>query len=279
MHALWVMNAGGGQPMALSEPLFGMGAVAWSPAGSRVAVAHNDHGYPRVSVYRTDGRGGTPLEIPFPVSDPVWRPGHDDQLLVRGRETGREYDLYLVDIATGATSALGIPHDPAGWQQYDGQRPSWSPDGSQLVFEQGLSRLGTLGLQVIRLRVADVAADGTLSGIRPLELDPMSDYEYMGRWLTTGDRLAFATQEGCTWQVYVAPGLDVSRATPVGEPFEDCTNEGIDYELSPDGSKVVTVRGTADEADPMWIGGTDGTAIEPVSGTVTDVPTWQRLAP
>ncbi|HEX5826675.1 MAG TPA: hypothetical protein VFY23_04085 [Candidatus Limnocylindrales bacterium] len=278
-HALWVVNADGGEPQALSSPLVGVGAISWSPDGTRVAVAHDDGGYPRVSVYRSDGSGGTTLEVPFQVADPAWRPGHDGQLLVRGRETGQEYDLYLVDVETEATTSLGIPHDPRGWQQYDGQRASWSPDGSRLMFEQGLAQLGTLGRQVIRLRVADVAADGTLSNVRPLELDPQSDYEYMGRWLTTGDGLAFAAQKGCTWQVYVAPGLDVAKATPVGEQFEDCTNEGIDYELSPDASRIVTVRGTANEADPMWIGAIDGTGIEPVAGTITDVPTWQRLAP
>jgi hypothetical protein len=278
-HALWVVNADGDEPKALSAPLFSVGAISWSPDGTHVAVAHNEGGYPLVSVYRTDGTGGTALDIRFPIEDAVWRPEHPGQLLVRGRETGQEYDLYLIDVETEATTALGIPHDPAGWQQYDGQRPSWSPDGAQLVFEQGLSQLGTLGRQVIRLRVADVAADGTLSNVRPLELDPLSDYEYMGRWLTTGDRLAFAAQKGCTWQVYVAPGLDVAQAIPVGEPFEDCTNEGIDYELSPDASKVVTVRGTANEADPMWIGAIDGTGIEPVAGTITDLPTWQRVQP
>jgi Tol biopolymer transport system component len=273
---VYVAAANGTGARPVTDPLVGLTSYAWSPDGRSLAVAARGHGYPQVFLVAMDGSGSTALDIGVPTEDPVWRPPNGGPLLVRAQlDSGRE--LLLVDVASGTIHQLPIEHIEGGATGYDGQRASWSPDGGRLVYEQGQASTGTLGVQAIRLRVADVTADGRFSSDRLLELDARSDSEYLGRWLPTGDRLAFAQQVGCTWQVWVAPDADTRRATPVGEPFEDCTNEGIEYELSPDGTRVMTIRGTAETLDPIWISNTDGSDRAAMPIRTSDLLSWQRM--
>jgi Tol biopolymer transport system component len=278
-HAIYVANADGTGVRALTAPLLELSSFAWSPDGRTIAAAHVEHGYPQVTLLAIDGSAPRNLDIGVPAEDPVWRPPDGHQLLVRVQLNGFR-ELLLVDVATGETHQLPITHLVGGGNAYDGQRATWSPDGTQLTYEQGQIETGSFGGPMIRLHIAEVTDDGRFTSDRRVVLDPKSDYEYLGRWLTTGDRFAFATQQACKWQVWIAPDADLTRAAPVGEPFEDCVNnEGIGYELSPDATRVFTVRGTLAVNDPVWVSNTDGTDRVPLSIVTSEDMSWQRNAP
>ncbi len=274
---LWLVDDDGGDVRRLTDPLVGLGAYSWAPDGSQIAAHHRVAGLDTVTLFATDGSGSRDLALPFRAGDPVWRPGHDGQLLVR-TQGAPLYDLYVVDVETGAATKLDLPHEEILARQYDGQRPDWSPDGTRLLVEQGLARYSEAGRMVIRLRVLDVDAAGNVSASRLLERDPGADYEYGAVWLTTGAGFGFGVQAGCEFQVYVTHGEDMVGATPVGEPIDDCTNRGVGLSLSPDGTRALTTR-TGDGGDVMSIGGVDGAGRVRLNVTTTDAPTWQRLAP
>ncbi|HEX5825952.1 MAG TPA: hypothetical protein VFY23_00400 [Candidatus Limnocylindrales bacterium] len=274
---LWITGADGANPRRLTERLIGLGAYAWSPDGAWIAAHHRPTGYDRVTLFAADGSSSRDLDLPVAAGEPLWRPGHAGQLLVRsqGVETP---DLYLVDVATDTAKKLDLPHDPgAPIPTYDGQRPDWSPDGTRLVSEYGMQRYSDAGRPVIRLRVADVGADGTITAIRELEREAGADYEFGAVFLSTGDGIAFGLQTGCRFGVFVASGEDLAGAVPVGEPIDDCSNAGVGIQVAPDGTRALSRR-TGDGADVMTLGGIDGTG-RVVIGTTTDGTTWQRLAP
>ncbi|HET7828321.1 MAG TPA: hypothetical protein VFL03_02075 [Candidatus Limnocylindrales bacterium] len=274
---LWLVNPDGSGLRQLTERLIGLESYIWSPDGTQIAAHHSVDGRSRVTLDETDGSGSRDIELAFGAGEPLWRPGHEGQLLVRSMDQDVR-TLYLVDTATDTASELDLPRDPAApVPTYDGQRPDWSPDGNRLVVEQGLARYSDAGRPVIRLRVADIGPHGTVLASRLLEHEPGADYEFGATWLTTGAGLTYGMQAGCVFQVYVTEGEDVTNARPVGDPIDDCTNLGIGISSSPDATRALKQR-TANDGDTFWLSAIDGTdRTLPVR--TTDGPTWQRLAP
>ena len=51
----------------------------------------------------------------------------------------------------------------------------------------------------------------------------------------------------------------------------------FEYELSPDGTRVMTIRGTAETLDPIWISNTDGSDRAAMPIRTSDLLSWQRM--
>lgn len=113
---------------------------------------------------------------------PAWSP--DGRYVAFTSRRDENWDLYLLDPATGATSRLtDHPH-------YDGA-PSWSPDGQQLAFES--MREGDLDVFILRLE------DGSVT---PVTLSPAADYAPV--WSPDGTHIAFVSWRDGNQEVYVA---------------------------------------------------------------------------
>jgi WD40 repeat protein len=147
---VWISGAGGQAP---TEVRAGAAAPAWSPDGSRLALA--DGG---IATIAPDGTGFSPLTSDPTDEDPAWRPHGGSIVFSRG---GTLSEVTL----GGAVTDLGQPGSepdvsPDGltvayarggdiWT-FDGttarqltttptteDSPSWSPDGRRIVFSSG----------------------------------------------------------------------------------------------------------------------------------------------
>ncbi|NEB80959.1 amidohydrolase, partial [Streptomyces sp. SID14478] len=193
---LWLLAAGGGAPEQLTDGPWDDRAPAWSPDGTRVAFASE--------------RGGDPV-------------------------TAGPYRIWVIDVRdgqltrlTGAAGQSG-PGQGGAWEDFD---PTWSPDGTRVLFVRGVvTATGTLQTST----VASVAADGT--GAVTTEHADDSGAQVMTPALSPRGRLAYL------------------RTTPA--PAASCT-------LVVDGAPVA-VPGDLAPAPPRWTG--DKSLLVTVDGT------------
>jgi Tol biopolymer transport system component len=151
---IWVMNADGSQPRALTvDPLPGVTderRPAWSPDGSRIAYAGNEGGDMDLWSMRSDGTDPVRLtSSPDFDTEPAWSP---DGTRIAFRRSSPEMgsDLMLVPAAGGEPARLALPRHQL--------QPAWSPDGRMIAYAETESPTGTPALFTIR-------PDGT--GIQP----------------------------------------------------------------------------------------------------------------
>jgi Tol biopolymer transport system component len=116
----------------------GPSGLAWSPDGSFVAAANN-----RLELVRADGselRTVGDLPAYGPIS---WSPDGRSVVVGAERPAGvssrgtpvSQFDLYRVDVATGAAARLTGPLDPTGFApQLEATWPTWSPGGGRIFF-------------------------------------------------------------------------------------------------------------------------------------------------
>lgn len=150
---------------------------AWSPDGSRIALARRDRGTFELFVSASDGSGLERLTSTKPADEdyPAWSPDGSRIAFTR-YETGFETsggDLWTMrPDGTGSDLLLGGRQDDSS--------PAWSPDGSRIAF-------------VRDGHIAVVSADG--SGVQILT-SGSEEKEFRPRWLPDGNRIVFTRDPG-----------------------------------------------------------------------------------
>ena len=157
-YQVYSMNVDGSNQVNLSNSGASDGQPSWSPDGRKIAFASDrDHaGYASIYVMNADGSGQTRLtwgDAPFRDEQPVWSPDGTrlaftstrDSVIESWQETDEEggvvqrsalrinREVYVMN-ADGSsqvrlTDSLG-----------NDDSPSWSPDGSQIVFRSDRER-------------------------------------------------------------------------------------------------------------------------------------------
>jgi Tol biopolymer transport system component len=223
--------------------------VAAAPDGSRVIISQLDSDGSADRVFMTDANGSElrSLDIEcqrLPCGDYEFTFSPDGTRLafVRGLPTGNDDEetvIAVLDLATGAVIELDSTHilnpylgDPCGYFCGPGvnRAPSWSPDGSQLVFtRQGVGTpgephpFGEKDLYVVN-------ADG--SNFRQLPI-PDEIHPIDARWSPDGSVIAFTS----SMDMLAAPGIDNAQQ------LNDI------YTIRPDGTGLR--RLTTDIAEPV----------------------------
>jgi TolB protein len=195
----------------------GIGHLAWSPDGTRLAFGAYLAGIiggdiaPHLSpLYVADLRTGRVTRLPDVTTAspfPSWSPDGSEILLTWDRAVGIGLPGPVI-----AHDIVAIESDGTGWRRIlscaqancsDPQVPVWSPDGTRLGF---IDQTGSAW------EIWIVAVDGrVLQRLRPCAATPCFPYQLV--WAPDGRRLAFQglTKDHSSWDVYVvgADGRDV----------------------------------------------------------------------
>jgi Tol biopolymer transport system component len=288
---LMVADTSGSNVTEVTGPYFGISGVAWSPDGSTLAFASSVHGFPTITLAAADGSGTRDLDLGMPAEAPTWRPTGGNELLFRGASPSGS-GLYLMNGDGSNVRSLELGSDISiGLLDFYGA--AWSPDGTRLTFHNWntlADRLPSERYAASRLHVAEIAADGTVTSDRVLDIASRTDDESWARWSPDGRYLLFqhgfdnqiepmiATADG-TWGPIrvgrVRPNQTATSGTlPSSDAFPSNPN-GIGFEWAPDGTSIIAFEYVDDSTWFLDPTGLPGTQVHYGTGRT---PSWQRLA-
>lgn len=275
---LWTAGTDGSD-LRLLAATPAIGWAEWSPRANAIAVSL-DGDRSVIRMVDAVGGGSTDIRTGLMVAENmVFRPSDGQQMTFRGQAGDGTWGLYLIN--QDGSNMLRLDLDP-GFQDdafyaensdYYFGSPSWSPDGTKLMYSTLEPDPTSPEGPGYRIHVADVSATGVVTGERTLEFDRSADDEWDAAWLPQGDAIIFQTVEGIAHRLMVvglAPG-----STPRDLGLTD--TEGISYILSPDGRQVMS--STKVGAHERTFSVTDLVTLETTTLTLAgDDWSWQRTA-
>lgn len=163
-NILWSFGDHGGPATALTSPDLEPNRPVLSPDGRRIAMAGFRGGQFHLWVMNADGSGLRRLtEGPWDDRCPAWSP--DGRRLAFSSERGGDpvkgspYRIWTVQVSDGKLAPLtGLdgqsgPSQDKPWEDFD---PTWSADGTRVLFVRGSAAENSL----LARTIAAVAADG-----------------------------------------------------------------------------------------------------------------------
>jgi Tol biopolymer transport system component len=268
---IWTVNPDGTDETQLTTSGGDLSA-AWSPDGHRIAFTSQRHGVNEVYVMNEDGSNQTRLTTAATnIGDseyPSWSP--DQKSLVFHRYIGGHsgYDLYAINLATGAQTALVADPESDAYPVYspDGQKLAWSRFWTEFA---PVTAVATFHSQLIIANAngsnKTVIKDLTTSTFtQPLWLD----------WHPDSTKLEWAYND--------APGYTQSTITTAGVLLYTRTTSSVDWSPSPTGNRLAR---PADQngSGGIWLANLDGTPTTKVTNLGNDVgindgqPAWQTI--
>ncbi len=160
-------------------PLDGIFTPSWSPDGERIVFVGTLRG--ATDLYVTDPNGSDPIQLTddfFDERDPEWSPDGARVAFASDRDSPeergfhRDYDLYVVDVATREVETLVARPGTE-------ESPTWSPDGDRIAYASDEN--GTMDLYI-----ADLADSVTAQATK------LIGGAKAPSWARTGDWLAFS---------------------------------------------------------------------------------------
>ena len=217
---LWTAASDGSKPRKLVDvPTIGW--AEWSPQSDTVAVLLERS---PSKILFVDAETGSATEIDSglaAVQSLIWRPPDGAQLTMRGRATRRPNAWGIYTLARDGTGLQRLDLDPGyesdpyyndNWDYYF-QSPTWSADGTRLLYQQlepdPISPEGP----GFRNHVATIDADGAVTDDRMIEFDILMDDEFGGPGSArtrSSTRPSRAASSGCwsaPWPMAKRPGV------------------------------------------------------------------------
>ncbi len=187
---IYVMRADGSGARRLTRHRGEDLSPAWSPDGSRFAFTSNRGGAHRIHTMRADGTGVRRLARLAQSFSPAWSPDGRTIVFSSSGRTPENPELYSTRADGTGLTRLTRTRGDAHTLGDDGF-PSWSPDGTRIVFSS--NRTGNGELWTMR-------PDG--SGERRLAGFPRRD-DWAPRFSPDGTAIAFESRTASRSDVYV----------------------------------------------------------------------------
>lgn len=186
--------------------------------------------------------------------------GGSGQIAYASSRTGIP-QIYLVDIA--GENSVQVTDMPNGACQ-----PTWSPDGTRLVFISPCKGLDDI---YYNASLYLINADGT--GLTPIDTSPGGNFD--PAWSPDGESIAFTSLRTGQMEIFSVNTDDFSSATQITKGAQKV--ESRQPEWSPDGSQIVyTVKRVG--VYQIWVMNADGTEPTQIvrSGTALSdyLPAW-----
>jgi tol-pal system beta propeller repeat protein TolB len=267
-----ILLAGLAAPAAYAQRVF-FQEVSWSPDGQWLSYTTTQTEAPYTSdilLMKPNGKDRTP--VAHGLESARWAAWHPDgtRLAFAGKD-GDNWDLYVIELATGQVDQL----TSTGASE---SAPSWSPDGSALVFTDGVDgrsqvfRMNADGTGRINISQSDrrdynpvwspngqrivfyAAPDTSRDHLWTMRPDGSDQRQLTkGRlrdtfpsWAPDGASIVFTRQQLNTAGIY--------RMTPDGSIPTEVVDPGFYGRLSPDGTRVAYIRGKWPTSE-VWVGG------------------------
>lgn len=209
------------------------GDVAWSPGGTRIAYTSDEVGNGSIYVVRADGREPRAIlvgESGRGAFHPAWSPDGKWLALAREVNENHETDLYLVrPDGTGLHKLLERPGTETG--------PSWSPDGSTIVFSGSESRPGESGARESIFTVAVAGGEVKRLTTGDHDIDPVWSPDGTQLVLERSPIVAAGTDERRVWVM----DADGTNARPITDRCGQC---------GPDWQRVAPFGPTPNDEEP-----------------------------
>jgi dipeptidyl aminopeptidase/acylaminoacyl peptidase len=198
---------------------------SWSPDGTKIAfTSHVPRGQFvgfEIFVMNIDGTGRTQITdsradgVGFNASEPSWSPDGTRIAFTRtiSQAGNQPLDEEIYVMNADGSNLVRLTHNPSTFVLANDLGPSWSPDGSQIVFSS--HRDGQFGVHVMN-------ADG--SGLRRLADAPAGSWPV---WSPDGTRIAYAN-----------PFHDIFTIKLDGRDVRNLTSTSGISELKPDWQPV-----------------------------------------
>jgi Tol biopolymer transport system component len=241
---------------------------AWSPDGRRIAFKSRRNNNNELYVMNPDGSAQTRLTNSSRVSEgqPAWsRDG--TRLLYRqtpDNPVTQNADIWQIDVDPAAPHARPVL-ERTGDERY----PSYSPDGTKILFRGDLDLVDHSGDEELYVMDAD--------GRNIAQLTHNNVFDSAPAFSPDGTRIAFESArdsgDPLALDIYVmnADGTDVRRLT--ADPAHD---EGPIF--SPDGTKIAFASLRSGQED-IWVMNADGTGLRQLTDDPArdESPDWQPV--
>jgi len=234
--------------------------LTWSPDGTRLAFAQEG----RLFVMNADGsrlHPVSPATSNAQLVDPTWSP--DGRTILFSSDSEGTFEVYRADLDARRVSRVTTCRTRACERSWGDLSPSWSPDGSRVVFERNLH-----DIDVMR-------SDGT--HIRPLVRCRVLPCERTSpAWSPRGDEIVFQRSPREVW-VIRPDGTGAHRLFSCEKA--DCLAV-LDPTWSPDGTRLTFTLITPDIARHVAVIDADGRDLRVLTSSPPDAccPAWQPVA-
>jgi Tol biopolymer transport system component len=252
--SVYVMNSDGSDRTLLSEGQAGfLSAPAWSPDGSRLAVASDRGGSSDIWVMSIDGREAVNLtNHEAKDHSPAWSPDGEWIAFASVRDS-LYWEIYVMRADGSDLQRL------TWWEDASDLWPTWSPDGTRLAFAS--KRDGNW-------EIYSMDRDG--SNLVRLTNHPEDDTT--PAWSPDGSRIAFESTRDGYAEVYVMPAAGGQAVNVSNLPWS--TELGPTW--SPDGGWLAYYSDRDGEWD-IYVVRSDGSDAVKLTGDRTNdqVPAWR----
>ena len=269
---VWTMNADGSDETPLTTGQDLAREPQWSPDGTKIAYTSRpraDHQLQHVRIMNADGTGDHQA-IPAWSYSPTWSPDGERLAFVAPRFDGIEcsclvYEIVEADLDGSNRRVIAAgKYDPNTGHLGPVSRMEWSPDGDEIVIQDGDFDLA----EVVALNVATGAK-------RHLAGDPYCcNTAWPGGWSPDASKVAFILDgfEPNDLAIYTIErgGGGLAEVTGPNAPFA--------VEWSPDGTRLVfkDSPGFPDEGG-IYVADVDGSAMTRLTTGADQEPDWQPI--